>query len=220
MRGLVWFFLPVAMAACTAKQQDAASQAQVAAPVSHATASTITEVPLSTTTEVPLLPTETAVAPEINPPGDIPDSQAFVNYHSSAGGYQLDVPEGWARTEKDTTVSFVDKFDGVMVSVAPASAAPTAASARASEAKKIESSGHAVTITGVSDVTLPSGKAVIIQYTSNSDANAVTNKRVRLENEAVLYFRNGRQAMLTLWAPQGADNVDQWTRMSKSFRWL
>lgn len=211
MRGLVWIFLTVAMAACTAKQQDTASQAQVAAPVSHAAA--------STTTDAPLAPTETAVAPEINPPGDIPDSQAFVNYTSSAGGYQLDVPEGWARTEKDTTVSFVDKFDGVMVSVAPASAAPTATSARASEAKQIASSGHAVTITGVSEMTLPGGKAVIIQYTSNSDANAVTNKRVRLENEAVLYFRNGKQAMLTLWAPQGADNVDQWTRMSKSFRW-
>ena len=67
---------------------------------------------------------------------------------------------------------------------------------------------------------LPTGKAVLIRYTSNSDANAVTNNRVRLENEAILFFNNGKEATLTLSAPQGADNVDQWNRMSKSFRWL
>jgi hypothetical protein len=25
--------------------------------------------------------------------------------------------------------------------------------------------------------------------------------------------------VVTLWAPKGADNVDQWNRMSKSFQW-
>ena len=100
------------------------------------------------------------------------------------------------------------------------SAAPTAATARDNEAKQIEASGHAVTITGVSELTLPNGKAFVIKYTSNSEPNTVTNKRLRLENEAVLYFRNGKEATLTLWAPLGADNVDQWDRMKKSFRWM
>ena len=40
---------------------------------------------------------ETPVAPEKNPPGDIPDTQVFVEYRSAGGGYQLEVPEGWAR---------------------------------------------------------------------------------------------------------------------------
>ena len=174
------------------------------------------------TAEAPIKATENAVAPEVNPPGDIPDTQAFVPYTNSAGGYRLEVPEGWARTENASSVNFVNKFDGVSVDVglSSSSAPPTAASVRASEAKVIQAQGHAVTITAVSDVKLPGGNAVVVKYTSNSEPNPVTNKKVRLENETYLFFRNGKQAMLTLWAPQGADNVDQWQRMAKSFRWL
>ena len=136
----------------------------------------------------------------------------------------MDVPEGWARTESASSVSFVNKFDGVKVGVgpspSPSSQAKNAAGVRANEAKVIQAQGHAVAITGVSDVKLPGGNAVVIKYTSNSEPNAVTNKKVRLENETYLFFRNGKEAMLTMWAPQGADNVDQWQRMAKSFRWL
>jgi hypothetical protein len=35
-----------------------------------------------------------------------------------------------------------------------------------------------------------------------------------------VFYKNGKEAMLTVWAPLGADNVDQWNRMAKSFRWL
>ncbi|MDQ6873053.1 MAG: hypothetical protein M3037_13775, partial [Gemmatimonadota bacterium] len=104
--------------------------------------------------------------------------------------------------------------------VASASSAATAASARTNEVKQIQSQGHAVTISGVSDVSLPGGKAVVIKYTSNSDPNPVTNKQVRLENVTYVFYRNGKEAMLTMWAPLGADNVDQWNRMANSFRWL
>lgn len=172
-------------------------------------------------TQAPIKPTETAVAPEVNPPGDIPDSQQFVSYSNSAGGYKLDIPEGWARTENGGSASFVSKFDGVKVDVARSAtpAAPTATSVRANEAKAIQTSGKAVTITNVSDVNLPGGKAVVVKYTSNSETNPVTNKQVRLENETYVFSKNGKEAMLTVWAPQGADNVDQWQRMAKSFRW-
>ena len=104
--------------------------------------------------------------------------------------------------------------------IAPATAPPTAASVRANEAKLIQSQGRAVTITGVSEANLPGGKAVVIKYTSNSEPNSVTNKRVRLENTAYIFHRNGKEATLAVWAPQGADNVDQWNRMANSFRWL
>lgn len=173
----------------------------------------------TTGTEAPISSTETAVAPEVNPPGDIPDTQAFVNYANTAGGYQLEVPEGWARTESGADVTFVNKFDGVSVGVTRA-AAPTVASARTNEAKQIQSQGHAVTITSVSEVNLPGSKAVVIKYTSNSDTNPVTNKRVRLENVAYVFHKSGKEVTLTVWAPQGADNADQWNRISKSFRWL
>src|SRR5262245_5381289 len=44
------------------------------------------------------LPTQGAIATEDNPPGDIPDNQAFVPYTSANGGYAISMPEGWART--------------------------------------------------------------------------------------------------------------------------
>jgi len=156
----------------------------------------------------------------VNPPGDIPDTQAFIKYMNTSGGYQLEVPEGWARTEKGADVTFVNKFDGVKVRVARAAAAPSAISVRANEVKQIESQGHAVTISDVSEAELPAGKAIVVKYSSNSDPNPVTTTRVRLEDVTYIFFKNGKEAMLTVWAPQGADNADQWNRISQSFRWL
>lgn len=183
---------------------------------SHPTAATTTA---TTSSQLPATSTESAVAPEVNPVGDIPDSQAFVVYDSKAGGYSLDVPEGWARSENGANVTFVGKLDGVGVTVTRAASAPNAATAREHEAKDIQRRGRAVRITDVKEVGLPAGPAVLIKFGSNSDPNAVTGKQLRQENETYLYFQNGREAALTLWAPQGADNVDQWQRMSKSFRW-
>jgi hypothetical protein len=194
--------------ACTAKKDT--SQADTTASATTTT----------TGAETPIASTETAVAPEVNPPGDIPDSQAFIKYTNTAGAYQLEVPEGWARAETGGNVTFVSKLDGVSVTIAPVSATPTAASVRANEAKLIQSQGRAVTITGVSEVNLPGGKAVQIKFTSNSEPNAVTKKRVRLENVAYIFYKNGKEATVTMWAPQGADNVDQWNRMANSLRWL
>lgn len=183
-----------------------------------------TSTTASSSTETAITSTETAVAPEVNPPGDIPDSQAFVKFPNTTGGYQLEVPEGWAQMaappEYSSDVTFVNKYDGVSIHVAPVTAPPTAASAQKNEVKQIQSKGRTVTITGVPETNLPAGKAVVIKYTSNSDPNPVTNKRIRLENVTYIFYRNGKEAMLTMWAPLGADNVDQWNRMSNSFRWL
>lgn len=209
MRTSVSILLIALLAACTAKQDASLPQG--------ATASSTAAV---ADTGAPIAASETAVAPEVNPPGDIPDSQAFVNYESTSGGYQLDTPEGWARTEAGSGVKFVNKFDGVSVAVARAGAAPTVASARANEAKQIQTKGRAVTITGISEANLPGGKAIVIKYTSNSEPNKVTNRSIRLENVAYLFHENGKEATLTVWAPKGADNVDQWNRMSRSFHWL
>jgi hypothetical protein len=183
-----------------------------------------TSTTASSSTEAAISSTETAVAPEVNPPGDIPDSQAFVKYANTTGGYQLQVPEGWSQQaqppEYSSDVTFVHNYDGVSVHVAPASAPPTAASVQANEVKQIQSRARAVTVSKVSEVNLPAGKAVLVSYTSNSAPNPVTNKQVRLENQTYIFYRNGKEAMLTVWAPLGADNVDQWKLMADSFRWL
>jgi hypothetical protein len=162
---------------------------------------------------------ETPVAPEKNPPGDIPDTQVFVEYRSAGGGYQLEVPEGWGRSEQGTNVSFIDKLDGVKVTITQAASAPTADSVRTNEVPALLKSGRAVQVGKVQDVKLPAGTAVLVEYSSNSDPDPVTGKQIRLENQMYLFFQNGHLATLTLWAPLGADNVDQWQKISQSFRW-
>ncbi len=166
----------------------------------------------------PVLAAEVAVQPEKNPPGDIPDTQVFIDY-MSPGGFALKVPEGWARSDRADGASFVDKLDGVVLSISKADAAPTVESTKADYVQKLEATGRAIRVTAVKAVKLPAGSAIRIVYTSNSEPNAVTNKQVRLENERYLYFKDGKLVTLELYAPKGADNVDQWQLMSSSFRW-
>ncbi len=160
---------------------------------------------------------ETAIAPEKNPPGDIPDTQSFIIYKTDS--YSLKVPEGWARTVTGSSVSFASKLDGVSVSLTPATTAPTLDWVKTQYVPELVKAGRAVAITGVSAETLPGGPAIRIDYTSNSEPNTVTTKQIRLENARYLFFKQGNLAGLDLYAPAGADNVDQWQLMSRSFAW-
>lgn len=184
----------------------------------------------STAVPAPAQPVKVSSACSLIPPtqsadtqlhaGDIPDTQAFVTYSSAPGRYQLKAPEGWARTVNGKGVSFIDKLDGVEVSITDASASPTAKSVSTNQAVVLEQTGKAVRDVCVQDVRLTTGSAVLIVYTSDSAANSVTGKQVRLENNAYLFFKNGKLATLTFSAPLGADNVDQWKLMSLSFSWV
>jgi len=167
---------------------------------------------------LPASAAEKPVQQEKNPPGDIPDTQVFIDY-TSPEGFTLKVPEGWARSDRADGASFVDKLDGVVVSVSKVDAAPTVDSAKADYVAKLEAAGRAVRVSAVKQVKLPAGATIRIVYTSNSEPNAVTNRQVRLENERYLYFKDGKLVALELYAPKGADNVDQWQLMSSSFRW-
>lgn len=162
---------------------------------------------------------EKPVTPEKNPPGDIPDSQAFVKYISPSGGYELQVPEGWARTVHGTDVSFVDKYDGLTVKVSQTNIEPTLDGVRNRQVIDLEKGGRAVKVIGVNEAKKTKEKAIIIAYQSNSDPNPVTGKQIRLENNSYIFYKNGKMAVLTLWAPLGADNVDQWRLISNSFKW-
>lgn len=161
---------------------------------------------------------EKPVAPEKNPPGDIPDTQVFVDYAGSFG-IHLKVPEGWARSDRSDGASFVDKYDGVVITLTDTTRAPDPASVNDQYVVKLKANSRAVKITGVKAVKLPAGTAIRITYSSNSEPNPVTNKQIRLENQRYLYFKDGKLATLDLYAPFGADNVDQWQLMSRSFRW-
>jgi hypothetical protein len=114
------------------------------------------------------IPTEQPLAPETSPAGDIPDNQVFVAYASPTGGYQLQVPEGWARTDQGTDVRFVSKLDGVQVALTNASSVSTAATLQANPAL-VQGFGRAVQVIKVQDVQLPAGPAVLVDFASNSD---------------------------------------------------
>ncbi len=167
---------------------------------------------------LPAASAEAPVAAETNPPGDISDSQVFLTYASPLG-FTVQVPEGWARKDRADGATFADKYGTVDVAVATAAAAPTAASVKTGDAAALEQSGHAVKIDSIKAVTLPSGPSVLIKYHSNSEPNAVTRKKIRLEHDRYLIARDGKLAMLDFSAPAGADNVDQWKLMSDSFGW-
>lgn len=173
---------------------------------------------VSSSAFLPASAQEKLVSPERNPPGDIPDNQVFVTYNSP-DGFSLKVPEGWSRKSTDHGVRFFDKYDEIDATLGTASAAPTAASVRASEIPDLEKAGHAVKVTAVKDVKLAAGPAVRITYMSNSAPNPVTNKQIRVEHERFILFKGGKAVTLDLAAPAGADNVDQWQLISNSLQW-
>lgn len=178
---------------------------------------------LSSGTPIATSPTagqsEAAAPVESNPPGDIPDSQQFVRYTSAAGKYEFKSPEGWARTERDSSVTFVEKLNSVGVDLEAASEARTAASIRSIDEPKLSSSVRAFEEVKVEPVTLSAGPAMLLRYRANSNPDPVTNKVIRLEIDRYEVFSNGRLAIISLSAPAGSDNIDVWRIISRSFRW-
>lgn len=163
-------------------------------------------------------PAQAPLAPLQHPVGDIPDTQVFVSYHSPQG-FSLEVPEGWARSATPNGVRFVSKLDGIVIDVRQAKAAPSVAAARKTAVKQLERTGRAVRVSAVKRVHLPVGDAIKIVYSDNSAPNPVTGKQVREERWRFLYHRQGRLVTVDFYAPYGADNIDQWHRMSRSFKW-
>ncbi len=166
----------------------------------------------------PGLAAEQAVAPETNPPGDIPDTQVFVAYTSPLG-FTINVPEGWARANNADAVEFSDKYNTVDLSISTQTQPSTKASAMSIQVPQLASTDRAVKVVEVKDVKVAGGNAVLIAYTSNSDPNPVTTKQIRLEHNLYLFQRGSTLATLDMAAPQGADNVDAWLMMANSFRW-
>ncbi|MEO9228357.1 MAG: hypothetical protein ABI216_05315 [Devosia sp.] len=165
---------------------------------------------------LPATAAEAPVAPEHNPPGDIPDSQVFITYTGS--GVSMKVPEGWSRRDLVDGANFSDKYNLVEIRVAKADHASTAATAKTNEAKDLLATGRATEISKIMDEKLDGGTAVRIDYASNSEPNAVTNKQIRLERVRYLLFKNSTLVTLDMAAPFGADNVDQWRLMANSVR--
>jgi hypothetical protein len=185
-----------------------------------ATPSAVAAAP-STGTPLPSepIPTQAAVPAEQNPPGDIPDNQAFVAYISTDGGYSIQMPEGWARTEDGANVRFADKLHTFSVDATCLGTAPTVDSVTNVEVPALTQQVPAFELIDVKAVDLPAGPAILVRYYANSAPDEVTGKQYRLEVERYELWKDGKLAAITLAVPAGSDNVDVANLVTKSFRW-
>lgn len=157
--------------------------------------------------------------PEVNPAGDIPDNQAYVAYSPARAGYSVKVPEGWSRTTTGGAVSFTDKLNTVRLQAVKATSAPTVASVRSTVVPQLAKTEPGFRPGSVGTVRRPAGRAVRITYLATGRADPVTGKTRVDAVERYLFFHHGREAVLTLSGPKGADNVDPWRIISESLRW-
>ncbi len=163
--------------------------------------------------------TPTTSAPEVSPAGDIPDTQAFVVFAPPSGGYSIQVPEGWARTDLATGATFTDKLNSISVESSPTTAAPTTASVKTIDVPTLQGSVAAFTLGQISTVTRSAGDAILLTYQGSGPPDAVTGKSVTQEVERYEFWRAGSLVTITLTSPKGADNVDPWKTVTDSFGW-
>ena len=124
-------------------------------------------------------------------------------------------PEGWAQSGSGRQIALRDKNNIVRVVVISGSA-PTPTSVR----RDLGRLGSVHVQGAPEQLTLPSGPALKVVYTTESAPNAVTGKRVTLVVDR--YYvgpRGGKLAIVDLGTPQGVDNVDAYRLMIQSFRW-
>lgn len=181
-------------------------------------ATTSTSTPPAAAASASAQPSETPIAIESNPPGDIPDSTQFVAYQSPSGHYSLQHPEGWAQTNNGSNVQFADKEHSIRVDIESATTARTPDTVRSMDEPKVRSSVRAFEEVKIATANVPGGSAVLFRYRANSNADPVTGKQVRLEVDRYEIYSSGRLAIVSLSAPAGSDNVDVWNQISQSFR--
>ncbi|MEA2902531.1 MAG: hypothetical protein QOH36_2418 [Actinomycetota bacterium] len=159
------------------------------------------------------------LGPETNPPGDIPDNQAFVAYSPPDNLYTVKVPEGWARRESADGVTFTDKLNRIEVRVVDAAAAPTVDSATAADVPAVAAGAACFSLGQVRAVSRPAGTAVLLTYQADAAADPVTGKVVHDDVERYAFWKDGKEVVLTLSGPAGSDNVDPWRIVTDSFGW-
>jgi hypothetical protein len=141
-----------------------------------------------------------------------------VPYRNASAGYSFTYPEGWARTEAGTQVTFTDKLNGLVADTAGLPAALTVEAVRQSELTRLQQSVPAFEFRTIQPVSLPAGSGVRLVYRRNSTPDPVTGRQVRDEVESYLVGVPGRQVRLDLFGPVGADNVDAYRTISQSLK--
>ncbi len=158
-------------------------------------------------------------APDVTPPGDIPDTQVYVPYSPPRGGYSVKVPEGWSRSSSGGAVVFTDNLNSIRLESVPTGKAPTVASAKQSLVPQLSHSVDGFSTPKVSTVSRTAGPAVLITYFAWGKPNPVTGKKPPEAVERYIFFHKGKEVILTLGGEKNADNVDPWRTVTNSLRW-
>jgi len=158
-------------------------------------------------------------ATESNPPGDIPDNQAYVPFSPPGAPVSVKVPEGWARSTTSTGTVFTDKLNRIEVQTSTVATAPTVASVMAVDVPRLQGSVPKFAAPEVVTVSRAAGTGVLLTYQRDSSVDPVTGKVVRDAVERYSFFRAGTRVDLTLSGPTNADNVDPWRIVSDSVTW-
>jgi hypothetical protein len=156
---------------------------------------------------------------DVTPPGDIPDNQVFVRYRAPGTGFVVKVPEGWARRQEGAAVVFTSHLNSVAIEQRSARGVLTPAAARTQLVPLLARTVPGFRLVAINELRRPAGAAVHVVYEARSRPNAVTRKRTVETVERYVFYRQGRQAVLTLTGAKGADNVDPWRTVSSSLRW-
>ncbi len=158
-------------------------------------------------------------APEVSPPGDIPDNQAFVPYTPPGAHFSVKVPEGWSRTASGGAVTFTDKLNAVRIERVNAGAPLTPGQAQRVVLPKLAHTVKGFQAGTVNSVSRSGANAVRITYLATAKQNGVTGKTGQDAVERYVFFHKGHDVVLTLSGPKGADNVDPWRLISDSVTW-
>jgi hypothetical protein len=157
-------------------------------------------------------------AKEVSPAGDIPDNQAYVAFKAPGASVSVKVPEGWSRTSSGGAVVFTDKLNTVRVETAHAGPLSVHA-VKQTQLPQLRQTTKGFKGGSVTQLSRAGGTAVRIKYLATAAPNPVTGKSQTDAVERYLYVHNGRELILTLSGPKGADNVDPWRLISDSVRW-
>jgi hypothetical protein len=131
----------------------------------------------------------------------------------------IKVPEGWARSSQNGTVTFTDKLNSVSIAVDDLAHPVTPSYAKTHEVPQLRQTVPTFAMGDISTVFRSAGKAVLITSEQDSEPSPVTGKVIRDAVEQYEFWTSGHEGVLTLSGPVGADNVDPWRIVSDSFAW-
>ncbi len=207
---VLMFGVALVIAGCGSSSSSSSSSGTT----SSSAAASSTSTPAKTTAANGVNPN----APESLPPGDIPDTIAYVPYPVPGHGLTFSTPEGWSRKPSTGGVTFTDKLNTIQLIDTPSGAPITVAAAQTGEVGKIAAGLKGFKLQSIGTVSRPAGPAVIIKYVGYSQPDPVTGKFGVLAFERYEFSHRGHEVSLVLSSPLGSDNVDPWRKVTTSLR--